>query len=118
LFVSLQAESRRGRDNSVHCAQFLRNKSGDFPEITALYHDGEIVSAAHQPTIFNLVETRDPFSEPIEAASSFRSDADFDECRYRVSIDFFGIDHGLIGQNNPLLLVLIDPTVDLFDLEI
>ena len=68
MFVSFEAKTCRGRDNSLHSAQFLRDKSGDLSKIAALDQDCKIVSTAHQPATFDLVETGYPLRETIEAA--------------------------------------------------
>ena len=59
--------------------------------MVSLHDNRQIIPAAHQPTAFYLIETRNPFRQSVKAAAAFRGDLYLDIGRNGIRVSSFGV---------------------------
>lgn len=99
LFVGLELEACGGREDATDGAEFFGHKRGDLEEILGLDDDGEVVAAAHEKAVADLVEARDAAGHAIEATAGFGGDSDFDEGADATLTGLLAVDDGLVAEN-------------------
>jgi hypothetical protein len=103
-----------GTRHALQRGQLLGDKLGHLAQAASLHENQQIVAATHQKQAGDLVKFRNPFGDPIKPALALRLHLHLDVRLDQVAIHLVVINDGLVAENDFLLFVLPDPTLDFF----
>lgn len=95
---------RRGGKYAFQRGEFFGNKPGDFTKIRGLDDDHQIVSTACEITGNDLIESRNPSRQAVEATAALRSKLYFDKGGNTGVAGTFTVDHGVVAEDHAALL--------------
>ena len=98
--------------DALNGGEARRDEVGDILEGFALDDDEQVEAAAHEVDGADLIEAVDAFCNGVEADLALRRQVDLDDGRHSVRAELLPVDQRVVGQDDLVLLQLLDILLD------
>ena len=102
----------RGGEHAGEGGELLRDEAGHVLQRLALHEDEQVEAAAHEEAGAHLRVLRDAVGQPVEAALALGRHAHLDDRLHAGALGPLVIDDGLVGEDDPVVLQLLDARAD------